>query len=119
MDLQTMLIAAIGLLPPGVASDAILAIPVLLILSGATAQVAALFGLTKLAAVNAPLYAVLQKLAGNYGKATNAVQPAITITPAQPTNSTGVTGAILLALALGGGLSACTSDEQEIGRAHV
>ena len=72
MDIQTLILSVINALPPGLASDTLLTFAVLSAISGAAAQIAALFGFTRVANLSGVAYRVLQGLAGNYGKAANA-----------------------------------------------
>ncbi len=82
MDAATVLAALAAVLPPGVDGTLTEILAGAFILSGAVAQIAALFGLDGVAKVSTTLHTVLQGVAGNYGKAANAGSPAAS--PAGP-----------------------------------
>ena len=71
MDAATVLAALAAVLPPGVDGTLTEILAGAFILSGAVAQIAALFGLDGVAKVSTTLHTVLQGVAGNYGKAAN------------------------------------------------
>ena len=112
MDVSALTIALIGALPADLSSYVILAVLTLAAISGAVAQLAALFNWTTVLAVDSPIYAFLQKLAGNYGHATNADSASAPKAAGGPPPSK---VAILLVLILPSvlGLSACTPAEQQ------
>lgn len=106
MDIQTLILSVINALPPGLASDTLLALAVLSAISGAAAQIAALFGFTQVASLSNIAYRLLQGLAGNYGKAANASAPPIASGPTIPPSAiSGLLLAWLLAVPL---VVACT-----------
>ena len=72
MDAATLLAALAAVLPPGVAGTLTVIVSAAFILSGAVAQIAALFGLDGVVKISTTLHTVLQGVAGNYGKAANA-----------------------------------------------
>ena len=84
MDAATLLAALATILPPGVAGYLTVAVTTAFILSGAVAQIAALFGLDGVAKFSTSLHTALVTLAGNYGKAANASASAPAQNPVIP-----------------------------------